>query len=107
MSVYKDCLCIGASEVGSRADLAVELIAAGTGCVVLEDLLVLRPKGEEIVCEVLARLATSSSHYEAAVVRARALLASSSIASVAAAKQLTWVVVEDYGMGTIELWRSS
>ena len=107
MSAYKHDLHICAGEVGPRAELAVELIATGKGVVVVEDSLALRPNGNELLCEVIVPSPSVASRYEAAVLHARALLASSPVAAAVSGKRLAWLVVEDYGTGTTELWRAS
>lgn len=107
MSAYKDALHISANETGGRVELAAELLSSGRGVVVLNHLLALRPVASGLVCEVMGHNGRNPHHYKAEVESAQALLANSSLASATAGKKLSWLVVEDYGMGTVELWRAS
>ena len=107
MSAYKNDLHIRANESGRRAQLAAELISTGQGVVVIEETLALRPNEGELLCEVISRPCSDVTTYKAVVENARALLASSSLVAAASSKKLSWLVVEDYGMGTLELWHAS
>ena len=107
MSAYKNDLHIRANESGRRAQLAAELISTGRGVVVIEEMLALRPNDGELLCEVISRPFSDVASYEAVVEDAKALLASSSLVAATASKRLSWLVVEDYGTGTLELWHAS
>ena len=107
MSAYKNDLHIRANESGRRAQLAAELVLSGHGVVVIEDALALRPNDGELLCEVISRSSLDVASYKAVVENAKALLASSSLAAVTSSKKLSWLVVEDYGTGTLELWHAS
>jgi hypothetical protein len=98
MSAYKDALHITVRESAARVALASELLASGTGVVVLDNLLALRPEAGRIICEVIAN-GIASSKYAAAVEAAQALLKRSTLFKSVAGKALTWLVVDDYGMG--------
>jgi hypothetical protein len=107
MSAYKSDLHIRANESGRRAELAAGLVSEGQGVVVIEETLALRPNGGELLCEVISRPSLDVATYRAAVENAKALLASSSLAAATSSKKLSWLVVEDYGTGTLELWHAS
>src|SRR5688572_23655630 len=100
MSAYKDALHVDATESGDRIKLAAELLASGSGVVVLNRVLALRPNKGEVLCEVICQPSQDPVQYQAAVQSAKALLAASSLSNVAAAKKQSWLAVDDYGTGT-------
>ena len=104
MSAYKDALHLSSAEQGPRLQLAEEVLARGDAVVVLDGALALRPQSDEILCEVI------SSRSNAPVVQveqARQLLRDSTLGDVASKRKCRWLVVEDYGTGTVEVWRES
>jgi len=104
MSAYKDALHISDVETGQRLQLAIDLLLNGKGVVVIDDLLALRPFSGQILCEVISQgFATPQVQIE----NAKKLLHESSIGDSLQGQQLQWLVVEDYGTGTIEVWRES
>ena len=105
MSAYKDALHIQSDESGGRLALAQDLLAAGQGVVVLDGILALRPSGGELLCEVIAN--GSESDFASRIARAQGLLARSTLGLPAPSRKLQWLVVDDYGTGTQELWRAS
>lgn len=105
MSAYKDALHITVEQVGSRLALAQELLATGEGVVVLNSVLALRPSGPEFLAEVIAT--QSGRDFAEQVEAAKSLLAQSTLAASVNNHKLSWLVVDDYGMGTAELWHPS
>ncbi len=105
MSAYKDALHIAVQESDRRALLASELLSSGRGVVVLDGTLALRPEPDRILCEVIAT-PVSLAKYRGAVEAAQALLKRSTIFKDIS-KPLSWLVVDDYGMGTVVLWQCS
>jgi hypothetical protein len=105
MSAYKGDLHIRSDESGGRLALARELLATGQGVVVLDGILALRPDGGGILCEVIAD--GSESDFASEVAGAQDLLARSTLDLHAISRKLQWLVVDDYGTGTRELWRAS
>ena len=105
MSAYKDALHIKSDESGGRLALAQELLATGQGVVVLDGVVALRPSGRELLCEVISD--GSGTGFASEVASARELLARSTLGLSASTRKLQWLVVDDYGTGTQELWRAS
>jgi hypothetical protein len=105
MSAYKAALHIKSDESGGRLVLAQELLATGQGVVVLDGVVALRPSGSELLCEVIAD--GSETDFGSVVASARELLATSTLGRSATQRNLQWLVVDDYGTGTQELWRAS
>ena len=104
MSAYKHALHLSSTERGPRLQLAGELLAEGREVVVLDDVLALRPESEKILCEVIA---VGSVAHQAQVESAKRLLNASTLGSFVDSQRCRWLVVEDYGTGTMELWRES
>jgi hypothetical protein len=102
MSAYKDALHITSNESGSRLTLAHELLAAGRGIVVLDGFLALRPTPEGLLAEIISD--RSSQDPAALVDAARELLAQATL--VLPHDPSAMVVVDDYGTGTLEIWRA-
>ena len=105
MSAYKGDLHIKSDERGLRLALAQELLATRQGVVVLDSLLALRPFDGGIICEVIARRSKDDFASQAAL--AQDLLVNSTLRLPPTARNLHWIVVDDYGTGTQELWRAS
>ena len=104
MNAYKHALHISENESGQRLELAKDLLLNGKGVVVIDDLLALRPLSGQIMCEVISQ---SSAPPQAQILNAKKLLLESSIGDSLQGKKLQWLVVEDYGTGTIEVWCES
>lgn len=104
MSAYKDALHLSSAEVGPRLQLASALLASRQSVVVLEGRLALRPELNEILCEVIS---FGNDAPEIQVQSAKRLLQKSTLGGTIPNRKCRWLVVEDYGMGTTELWRES
>ena len=104
MSAYRDALHISSAENGARLQLAIELLASHGSVVVLDELLALRPDRDTILCEVIA---SGNLAPQAQVQNAKRLLESSPLGSSIRGKRCNWLVVEDYGTGTVERWCES
>jgi hypothetical protein len=110
MSAYKDAVRIDPEESGSRLELARELLRNGDAVVLVGGRLALRPLPDRILCEVVTQTPPPSrgvSAYLTEVESAKRMLMASSIASGVAGRKLEWVVVDDYGTGTTELWHAN
>jgi hypothetical protein len=110
MSAYKDALHIEPEESGSRLQLAVECLSSGKVVVLLGERLALRPMPGRILCEVITQLPTQSRQptaHRSEVESAKRMLTASTIASAVSSKKLEWLVVDDYGTGTVELWHAN
>ena len=96
MNAYQNALAIATDTSGSRLDLARELLRTGEAVVLLEHTLALRSDGQRIICEVITRLPE--------IAAARAVLEASTIRGAVKAREHEWIVVDDDGMGTFQLW---
>jgi hypothetical protein len=102
MSAYKDALHITSDESGSRLALAQDLLGTGQGVVVLDGFLALRPTPEGLLAEVIS---DGASRDPAALVgAARSLLDQATL--VLHVQPYAFLVVDDYGTGTSEIWRA-
>jgi len=109
MSAYKDALHLDAKWADDRVRLAADLLRTGQGVVVLDRRVALRPLDGRILCEVIDPWFNgehSPAKYQAMVDAGKSLLAASPLASVVPADRRDWVVVSDYGTGTVELWHA-
>ena len=104
MSAYKHALHLSSTERGPRLQLAAELLAEGREVVVLDGVLALRPESDKILCEVIS---AGSVPPQTQVESAKRLLQASTLGGLVDSQRCRWLVVEDYGTGTIELWRES
>ena len=104
MSAYKDALHLSSAEEGLRLKLAEELLTRGQAVVVLDGVLALHSQSDEVLCEVIS---SGSNTPEVQVERGRRLLRASTLGSALGRRKCRWLVVEDYGSGTVELWRES
>ena len=104
MSAFKDALHLTSVEQGRRLQLAAELLADGRAVVVLDNTIALRPGADKILCEVIS---AGSVAPETQVENGKRLLQASTLGDLVDTRRCEWLVVEDYGMGTVELWRES
>jgi len=110
MSAYRDALRIEPQEAGSRLKLAVELLSSRKAIVLLGDRLALRPMPDRILCEVITQtpaLSRGPISHRAEVESAKLMLDASTIKGALGAEKLEWLVVDDYGTGTKELWHAN
>jgi hypothetical protein len=107
VSAYKDALAIASDTNGTRRQLALDLLSSGENVVLLEGRLALRPSHEGILCEVITNLppaARTPDALQAEIESAQALLATSTVGHQVQQSVLKWLVVEDYGTGTLQVW---
>jgi hypothetical protein len=107
MNAYDSALHIDADASPQRLQLAASLLADRTAVVLLCGRLALRAEPERIVCEVLDPYhgeRGSEARYRRLIEEAKQLLASSPISAAVRDKNHYWCVVDDYGMGTAQLW---
>jgi hypothetical protein len=102
MSAYKDALHLTSAEQGPRLALAAEILAEGSGVVVLDGVLALRPASDKIQCEVISS-GTTPPH--AQVEAAKRLLLVATLGCLVDSHKCDWLLVDEYGTGTVELWR--
>ena len=109
MSAYKDALALELSASDERVALAADMLVNGTGVVLLGGVLALRPNGPELLCEVIDPMPSAhrcANEYEVLVENAQLALDASKLGARLPDRPRKWLVVEDYGTGTMELWRA-
>lgn len=107
MSAYKNALAIDDSSSEQSISLAVELLELGDEVVLYNDVLALRLEAGNILCEIIDPYPTShrcAEEFKVLIENAQRTLADSKIGHRLQHKQFRWLVVEDNGTGTIELW---
>jgi hypothetical protein len=107
MSAYKDALAVDDKSSDQRLALAAELLAGCEGVILLEEVVALRPTQSAILCEIIDPSPSArrcAEEFKALVENASRLLAASKLAVLLPRKPLHWLVVADYGTGTVELW---
>lgn len=110
MSAYKHAFAVDDTSSDQRLALAASLLADCQGVVLLDRVLALRPTHSEILCEVIDPMPTAhrcAEEFKVLVENAGRLLAASKLGSMLPQKSLRWLVVEDCGTGTVELWPES
>jgi hypothetical protein len=110
MSAYRHALAIDADSPAERLTLAAQRLREREGVVLLDGVIALRLTRHELVCEVVDP--EPSAHrcaleYEVLVENARRVLESSRLHDLLPELPRAWVVVEDTGASTVEVWRPS
>ena len=109
MSAYRDALTIEPDASRERVELAAEILSAGIGVVVLENSLALRRSGAALICEVLDPAPLEhrcAMEHEVLLENARRTLEASPLRCRLAEMPCEWLIVEEFGSGTIEGWRA-
>lgn len=109
MSAYRDALSIDANASEQRLRLAEEVLASGAGVVLFEEAIALRPTPACLLCEVVDSEPSSrrcENEWGVLVENAQRMLASSPLRAHLPDLPRRWLVVGDYGTGTVELWRA-
>ncbi len=109
MSAYRDALSVDAEASEQRLALAGGILRDGDGVVLLEGILALRPTPNALLCEVIdptPSIRRSGDEYEVLVEGARRLLEASRLRAQLPSIRREWLVVDDHGMGTLELWHA-
>jgi len=107
MSAYKQALIVDDDSSEQRLLLAADVLKRGEGVVMLDGVVALRPTPDAILCEVIDPTPTAhrcAEEFKVLVENAERGLAKSKLARLLPRKRLEWIVVDDYGTGTIELW---
>jgi hypothetical protein len=107
MSAYRHALIVDEASSEQRLLLAVGVLDRCEGVVMLDGVVALRPTPDAILCEVVDPTPTAhrcAEEFKALVENAQRGLAESRLAPLLARKALQWLVVDDYGNGTVELW---
>lgn len=106
--MYKNALTVDETSPEARLSLAAEILERCKGVVILNNRLALRPEAGRILCEVID-LAPSShrcaEEFAVLVENAQRALASSKLKSKLPKRPMEWLVVENCGADTVELWR--
>ena len=103
MSTDINGLHISSCDSVERVDLARDILTIGTGVVAIDGAIALRPEQGKVICEVIS--CPSNSHFDSKNIQvlAEALISQSGLAHVLRGAEVSWVLVEDYGSGTMEL----
>lgn len=104
---YRDALALSAEDNGPRLELALSLLAESKSVVLYEDSIALRRDGSRIYCEVVDPYAEgheTEEHFQQLITASQDLLASSSLNARLPTETLVWIVVRDYGTGTVQVW---
>lgn len=107
MSAYKHALTVDDSSSEQRLALAAEVLDRCDGVVMLDGVVALRPTPTAILCEVIDPWPTAhrcAEEFRVLVENASRGLAGSKLASRLPRRPLNWIVVDDIGTGTVELW---
>lgn len=110
MNSSRDALRISSQEMGPRLQLALEVLASGRSSVILDDMILLSREGAGVSCEVFTSScsnAKAAEAYRQECDAARQHFNASTLGSALFSHTLVWSVVDDYGMGRVELWRAS
>ena len=102
-------LLIDDSSSEQRLTLAAELLDRCAGVVILDGVATLRPSPGEIECSVTeptGTMARCEEEYKVLVENAARALRASRLGRRLPDRPLRWIVVDDYGTGTAELWRA-
>jgi hypothetical protein len=109
MSAYKDALAIDDASSEQRLDLAGQVLARCESVVLLDGVVALRPTPGAIICEVIDPAPDShrcAEEFKVLVENAGRALSGSRLAARLPIRPQKWVVVDDCGTGTIELWHA-
>jgi hypothetical protein len=107
MRAYSNALHIEPGADEKRIALARDIVAKRLGVVLISDVLAIRAEPSGVLCEVIDPYHGAHGtpkRYEALIANAEATLEASPLAETVAREQLKWLVVDDYGMGTRQLW---
>ena len=107
MSAYRDAIAIDACASGERLAAAAAALASGTGVVLLDKQVAMRPAHGHIRCEVVDPMPSArrcEQEFEVLLENARRALQASAFRDLMPRLPLQWLVVEDQGTGIEELW---
>ena len=107
MSAYKHALVVDDASSEQRLALAAAVLDRCEGVVMLDGVVALRPTPSAILCEVIDPTPTAhrcAEEFKVLVENAGRGLAKSKLGRRLPPRPLRWLVVEDCGTGTVELW---
>jgi hypothetical protein len=102
-------LVVDGSSSEQRLQLAAELLENCNGVVVLDGVVTLWPRPTETECAVAVpvhSIARCEEEYKVLVENAARALQASRLAPHMPERPLRWVVVDNFGNGSVELWRA-
>jgi hypothetical protein len=109
MSVFKEALTIDSGSSKERLELAKEMLSRGAGVVIYENTVALSLAPTYLLCEVVDPMPSArrcENEFEVLVENARRMLESSRLKEFLPDLPCRWLVVEDHGTGTVELWHA-
>jgi hypothetical protein len=109
MSAYRDALFVDANSSDECLDLATEILVTGAGVVLFDEAIALSPTPTCLICEVIDPAPASrrcENEYEVLVENAQRMLDSSRLGKRLPDIPRKWLVVEDCGTGSVELWHA-
>jgi len=107
MTAYRNAVDLYLDSPRDRICTAAGFLREAKTTVFVEGWLALRGTSRNaVLVEVVDRADATgrSDHYESLLAQARSLLADPSFACFVEGMQLDWLVVQDYGTGTIQVW---
>src|SRR5512139_177715 len=107
MSAYRDAVAIDDDSSDERIALAIEKLGGGQGVVLIGNSLALCPTNVGIRCEVIDPMPGAhrcAEEFKVLLENAARALAASKLGRLLPDRPLKWVVVEERGSGTLELW---
>jgi len=107
MSAYKHAFVVDETSSEQRLAFAAKILDRCEGVVKLNGVIALRATPSVILCEVIDPTPTAhrcAEEFKVLVENADRMLARSMLASRLPPRPLHWLVVEDAGTGTVELW---
>ena len=107
MSAYRDALVVDDSSTDQRLALATTVLERCEGVVLFDGIVALRPTPHAIICEVIDPAPNAhrcAEEFKVLVDNARLGLANSKLSKRLPSRPLEWLVVDDYGSGTVQLW---
>jgi hypothetical protein len=109
MSAYRHALVVTNESSEERLNLAASLLQQGEGVVVLDGVVALRSERDHLLCEVVEPMPScrrTNDEYASLAHNAAVGLAASRLGARLPNRPLKWLVVDDYGTGTQELWHA-
>jgi hypothetical protein len=109
MSAYREALAIDSDSSEERLALAVEILASATGVVMLEKTVALRRARTHLLCEVVDPMPSArrcENEFDVLIENAQRMLESSRLGERLPDLPRRWLVVEDRGTATVELWHA-
>jgi hypothetical protein len=107
MSAYRDAFVVDDNSSDQRLALAAAVLDRCEGVVLFDGMVALRSTPHAILCEVIDPAPNThrcAEEFKVLVENASLSLASSKFSKRLPIRPLEWLVVDDYGSGTAQLW---